>query len=323
MVPGVALTSLEIEGDIKLGKVKCAVPIRAKGFFGIDAITPTNNYYYVKFTGKTTFPSLLDAFCVDISLPRPLEASGFPRGFLSSYSLVGRELPHAGLSIPNGFRLKGTLNILGLEGTADITISLPKGIIFEVALPPINVRNGLLRMTISPRDGSRGPYLRSNIILIPSPRVDIEARGFLQVLGISRSATLRFTNTHYIFTISGRMLHLFRAELLLSASYGSISHASFRVRGHFTNDLFDTIENKIERELKSSADKATREINKARRKVNEQHAKFDHAIRHLRSAESAVNRARSSFRAAERKLRSAHDHINRVCTIQSCSQREH
>ena len=322
MAPGVPLTSLELGGEIRLGKPQCSAPIIAKGFFGIDAITPTNNYYYVQFTGRTTLGSLLQAFCVSISLPRVLGASGFPRGFLSSYSIAGRHLPHARLNIPNGFRLKGTFNILGLVGSADITISLPKGINCYVALPPINVGKGLLKMTRSSKDSSHGPYLRSNILLLPSPKIDIAASGFLQVLGISLSSTLRITNTYYRYTISGRMLHLFHAELVLTARYGNISHASFRVRGTFKNDIFDAIENKIEGALKSSSDKATHEINKARGKVNEQHAKFNRAVRHLKSAEGQVNRAKSSFRSAEKKLRSAHDRINRVCSIRSCGRRE-
>ncbi len=124
MIPGLLITSLEIGGEVRLGDPTCSAPITAIGFLGIDVITPTNNYYYVEFTGTTTVASLLDTFCVDINLPRPLGESGFPHGFLSSFSLLGKELPHAGISIPAGYRLKGTLNILGLEGSADVTINL-------------------------------------------------------------------------------------------------------------------------------------------------------------------------------------------------------
>ncbi len=49
--------------------------------------------------------------------------------------------------------------LLGLEGSADVTIGLPTGINISVALPPINVGNGLLRMTASSSDTSRGPFL--------------------------------------------------------------------------------------------------------------------------------------------------------------------
>ena len=69
--------------------------------------------------------SLLQAFCIRFRLPRPLSDSGFPKGFLSSYSPIGKKLPKAGINIPPGFRLKGTINILGLVAHADVTVSLP------------------------------------------------------------------------------------------------------------------------------------------------------------------------------------------------------
>ena len=184
MIPGVTLTGLALGGEVHIGEESCGTPLVATGFVGIDAITPTNNYYYVNIQGSTMVSTVLDAFCININVPAPLAQSGFPRGFISSFSLTGVELPHVPLSIPQGYRLNGTLNILGLEASADITIGLPNGIDFAVALPPINV-GGLLRMSASSSDHSQGPSLSAVITLLPTPSVNIEARGYLSVLGIS------------------------------------------------------------------------------------------------------------------------------------------
>ena len=124
----------------------------------------------------------------------------FPHVFISSFSLAGVELPHVPLSIPQGYRLNETLNILGLEASADVTIDLPNGIDFAVALPPIDV-GGLLQMSVSSSDQSQGPFLTAVITLLPTPNVNIEARGYLSVLGISLETTLTITNTQYIFNI--------------------------------------------------------------------------------------------------------------------------
>lgn len=182
MVPGVTVTSLEVGGEIHLGDAKCSTPITAIGYLGIDTVTPTNNYYYVQFTESTTVSSLISAFCFNINLPRPLGESGFPNGFLSSFSLLGTEVPNAGISILQGYRLNGTLDILGLEGSADVTINLPTGIKFNVALPPISIGNGLLQMSVSSSDKTRGPFLKADVILRPSPKVDIAASGYVKVL---------------------------------------------------------------------------------------------------------------------------------------------
>ncbi len=175
-------------------------------------------------------------------------------------------------------------------------------------------------MTVSRRDVSRGPYLQANIALLPSPEVDISASGYVQVLGISQSASLRITNTRYELSLSGKMLNLFQSDLMISASYGSLSRASFRVKGSFKNDLYDKIEQKIKQALQDSADKATNALNRAQNKVNQEQSKFDRAVRSLQSAQRAVNNAQSEFNSAERKLRNARDHVNKVCSIRSCSR---
>ncbi len=321
LAPGVVISTVEIGGEVKLGDPTCSTPITATGFLGIDAVTPPNSYYYVQFSDGATVMSLLEAFCVDVSkLPRPLGESGFPHGFLSSFSLRGHELPHAGLSIPAGFRLNGTLNILGLEGSADVNIDLPNGIAFAVQLPPISIENGLLRMTNSASDRSRGPNLMAAVTLLPRPFVGIAANGYMEVLGISESATLMITDSKYEFSISGNMLNLLQADLMLSAAYGDLTRASFRVKGSFRNDLYATIENQIKKVLKETSGIATEEINDAQRKLDGEQAKFDDAIRNLQSAQREVDKANAGFDSAERKLRDAENHAANVCRLKSCRE---
>lgn len=317
LLPGVPLTALEIGGEVRLGN--CGVPITAIGFIGIDTVTPTQNYYYVEYTALT-MSSLLNAFCVSISLPRPLAESGFPRGFFSSFSLLGKELPHVPLSISPGYRLNGTLNILGLEGSADITINLPSSMTVNVALPPIVIGNGLLTITASATDRSRGPYLRSAVTILPSRMVNIEASCYVNVLGISVETTMRITNTGYDFCIAGRMLNLFQAKLAFSASYGSISQAQFRVRGRFMSDFFDCIETKIKDVMRRSADGATAVIDAAQRELDRTRAVFHIADRGLRRAQQVVDSANSAFNAALRELENARQAVNRLCSIRTCSR---
>ncbi len=322
MLPGLLISSLEVGGEIRLGDPSCSTPITAIGYLGIDALTPTNNYYYVQFTDRTTVSSVLSAFCVNIDLPRPLAESGFPHGFLSSFSLTETTIDNAGITIPQGFRLNGTLNILGLEGSADVTIGLPDGIDFNVALPPINVGNGLLKMTATSSDASVGPFLEADIQLLPSPSVDISASGYVKVLGISAEASLRITDTSYEYSISGKMLRLFEADLFISASYGSISQASFQVSGTFRSDLYDKVEDLIKKTLDESAKEATDAISSAQDTVDKQQKKFDDANDDLKSAQKAVDKANDDFDSAQNDLDKAENYLTSVCKIKKCGKSE-
>ena len=290
MIPGVTLTGLSLGGEVHLGDDSCGTPLVATGFVGIDVVTPTQNYYYVNFQGSTTVGTILSSFCINIAVPAPLAQSGFPRGFMPSFPLAGVELPHVPLSIPLGYRLSGTLNILGLEASADVTIGLPDGIDFAVSLPPINV-GGLLVMYVSDSDQSKGPFLTADIDLLPTPSVNIQASGYLSVLGISLATTLSITNTQYIFSIQGRMLNLFDASLYIAADYGNIQEATFQVQGSFTNQLYDTLENAVRNGLNSAADAATSAVAAAQAELDRLNGVLDGAKSALRSGQDALNNA--------------------------------
>ena len=289
--PPTGITGISYGAEIHLGYKSTGHQIQAKGYVGVTIISPAENYYYVKFN-SITLGSLLKAFKISLNIPKPLAQSGFPHGFLSSFSLLGKELPQVHVSIPAGFRLKGTLNILGLQGSADITINLPSLIDVNVALPPIKV-GSILAMYASASDTSRGPYLKARIQTLPSISVNIEASGYLKVLGISLETKLVVTNTKYIFSFRGRILSLFYASLRIEASYASFSHASFQVNGVFEADLVNGIQNLVK--------SAINVIGKAAKKA------YDAAYG---AAKKLVDQYLSAQRAAQNQLNKIQNEVN-------------
>ena len=121
LVPGVPspLTVIEVGGMVRLGYETCGGAkgnqIVASGFVGLDAVNPPNNYYYVNIEDEVTMNSILHSFCINFDVSCPLAESGFPRGFISSFSLFGAELPHIPLSIPQGSDAAEQLTSLGLS----------------------------------------------------------------------------------------------------------------------------------------------------------------------------------------------------------------
>ena len=308
---------LALGGEVQIGKPSCGSQIQASGFVGVDADTPKQNYYYVNIRDELTFGSMLERFCIDMNLPRPLSESGFPEGFFSSFSLMGKELPRVPVSIPSGFQVKGTFNILGLTTTVDVNIGLPRGLKAVVLLPPLELSNGLLTMYASKSDSSRGPYLNVSIALIP-PNVNMEASGYLSVLGISTEVILRITNSEYRFSISGKLLNLFESDLEITAAYGDIHSASFRVRGSFGSDLFNRIADLVDNALKESIEEATTAITAAQLKLDSARGHFNAANRELSNAQHHVDAANADFDTAVRTLRSAQADVRGFCTPPNC-----
>ena len=318
---GTTLSGLSLGGQVRIGEQSCGRVITATGYVGINAASPTENYFYADINSEVTIPSLLEAFCISIpQLPRPLSQTGFPNGFRTSFSLIGTELPLIPLSIPAGFHFKGAVNLLGLQLQADITISLPEGLNATIELPVLDA-GSLLRMYRSSSNQSQGPILYASIHA-PSNRVDIEASGYLSTLGISLETTMRITNNNYEFTFSGRMLSLFDVDLFVSAPYGPFSLQAFQVSGSFKTDLFSQIEDLIKDILEKTADAASRAVDEAQDFLNGR-------VSELRAAESAFESARKKVDDAERIFDSAvrgvnklKDRLDRVCTKKSCSSGE-
>ena len=74
--------------------------------------------------GPLMFQTLVDAFCMNVTLPKSLADNGFPKGLQTSFSLFVKQLPHAGITIPIRYIFKGTISILGLQATVDINTSV-------------------------------------------------------------------------------------------------------------------------------------------------------------------------------------------------------
>ena len=111
---------------------------------------------------------------------------------------------------------------------------------------------------------------------------------------------------------------MFQASLHITANYGNIKRAGYRVRGLLKNDFFAIVRRKIQRGLESSSRAATKAIDNAKCKVNSKKVIFDRAIGKLRSAQHRVNRARGAFTRAMNKLRSWEGKVRRLCRIRHC-----
>ena len=312
------ITGLEFGGRVEVGKRSCGKVLYAEAYIGINVVDITQNYFYADI-GPLTFQSFLGAFCLNTTLPKALAESGYPDGIMVSFSILGKELPHAQISIQPGYRFKGTIQILGLRGYADINILLPTKISINVSLPPIRIGK-LFKMYASKSDRNKGPYLVVDISIIKPPH--IEASGFVKLLGISAEAKILITHTKYEFYIRGKLLQLIDARLHVTATYGNIYNASFLVEGWFTNSFFDAISQIVRNGLRKSASIANNHISAAQNIINSKKVIVDRADNSLRQAQDKVNDARRAFNDATAKMERSRHKVNHACSIQSCGYSE-
>jgi hypothetical protein len=284
--PGIPLPGLELGAEVQIGS-ETDQKLMGQAYLGFDPVLPDNNYYYASIN-KASIQAILNAFGMSASLPRPLVESGFPKGLSSSFSLTEQE-PVPGVIIPAGFRLNGTINIIGYEVSADISLNPPSEFTIDMSMDPINLANGLFKLYRAKNEPRKGPRFYASIKTSP-PSVTLKADGYARVLStVEQEASLEITNTQYVMTVSGPLFGL-EATLRVYASYGSLKSAAFQVYGLLSSEWIQEISAKVQNEIKNGADKATKAINDAQKDVDNAKKKFDSANDDLESAERAVKK---------------------------------
>ena len=319
LLPTATIEALQLGGEVKIGDPKCITnPLTAEGYVGVDEFNLNNNFYYVELKNKVTMGTLLKAVCINLALPRSLSESGFPNGFLSSFSTSGKKLPQ--VIIPAGFRLNGTINILGLQADADVTISLSEGVNMDVALSPLKIANGKFEMYASSKDRSRGPLLKVCVTIIPSLKVDIHASGFVSVLGIQAEAMLKVTDTQYEFTVEGKLFNAFQASLKISADYGDITKAGFQVAGELKNDFFTKVHEKIENGIQKYNQVGEKMKSEARENCKKHQDSLNKAVEKRDSARNRVNSAQNDCDRAARCVKDWETKLERLPRPSRCKK---
>ncbi|XP_065843777.1 uncharacterized protein [Oscarella lobularis] len=157
-IPGSAPTGFELGGEIHIGEPGSEEQIKGAAYCGLDTTDPENNYFYAR-VNKLTLQGIVDVLGIDLELPEFLGKTGFPEGLLVSHA--PKEKAVAGMTIPKGTRIKGTLDIFGLRVKGDIQLS-PTLVMIDLEMSPIELAGGLIKVYASEYDRSRGPRLRAD-----------------------------------------------------------------------------------------------------------------------------------------------------------------
>ena len=68
---------------------------------GVDAVNPTNNYFYAE-VNKFTLGAVVDAFGLNIQLPKALMESGFPDGVIVSFTTNPKGMRYSSIKVFQG-----------------------------------------------------------------------------------------------------------------------------------------------------------------------------------------------------------------------------
>ena len=241
---GIAFAGTAIIG---LGGDRCNT-LEITAAVGLDTTNPNKNFFYAQVEEPFTIQSVLQLFCINLPLPPALGQSGFPDGFIASFSPVRQPLPTLQIVIPSGFFFEGTLNILGFEVYARVEIVyLVNKYAFEASLPPLNL-GGVLRLQESRDNRNNGPFLAA---LIQPSMIEINASGYLFFLGSSVEAILHINSEEFSLSFTLNLMSFLEVDFKVKGSFKpNILDSDFQLSGTVHNKFNDYVIEEVKKKVK-------------------------------------------------------------------------
>jgi len=262
------IVALKLGGTMTIGEPH-EDPITGKLYFSIDLADPTNNYFYGSVNRLVIGQFLKIVFGVN-GIPPLIAESGFPRGLMMSFGFKETRTPAGDMVYP-GFYMKGSLQILGFGGDAEVQLS-PERNKISVALTPFKV--GCIQFSRNKGDTANGPYFLVDMVTAPfSFRGEMEA--YLKLAIFEFYAKIAVGTNSFMVQIETPIFIIFEAKLKVEATYpsGNFASSSFKFDAEIkTGKIKDAVVSAI-RNFREAATagfkKATAAIDSATNAIND------------------------------------------------------
>lgn len=272
---GIALTdvSLQIGSDFEgIPSIGIAGGLTVGAFRGTAAVSfnsqlPSQSVLIVAFN-HLSLMDVVDTFCppgVTAGIPADVSATlaGISLEDVDLY-VVPQDTMIGALTYQQGLRVGGKLHVAGFTAQADVEIDQAKGVTASGSLSPIVVGD-IFSLTSAGPDPMAGPDLDLAVTTTALPKVEFSGR--VNLLGVSASAAVSFSDAGFDFTCAGRVFELFEADL--SAKGGNLqSGAGFMVRADLHQDFLSDLARRAAAVLQQAGADAQAQIASAQHGVD-------------------------------------------------------
>ena len=290
--------------------------IEVTAAIGLDTTNPSENFFYAEVRDPFTIQSLLQLFCINLPLPSVLGQSGFPDGFVASFSPSRRYLPTLQIEIPPGFSFQGTLNILGFEVYAKVEIDhLHNRYAIEASLPPLNLA-GVLRLQESRDNRNRGPFL---VALVQPPMIAIHASGYLSFLGVSVEASMHIDNEGFSLSFTLNLLSFLEVDFKVKGSFTpNILHSNFQLSGTVHNKFNQFVINEVKKKVRDLVDFADAVLKPIQGLIDTANIAVDKARAVLGDAVDELDWWKKEVDKGFKAIEHVRRQIRGICSLRNC-----
>jgi len=264
------ITKLEMGGTITIGEIGQQDVITGKMYFRFDLFDPMNNYFYGSVNRLVIgqFACIVFGAC---KFPKLIYESGFPKGLTLSFATADTTTP-SGDFVPGGFYFKGSLNILGVGGEAEVIMGATR---FKFAISLIPFKLGSLQLSKSQSNTAEGPFFNVDLKFNP-PSFLLELEAYVKFVIFEFYAKIKLDDGYFMVQVSTPFLVIFDATIKIEATYGSFSSASVKfdakVETGKAKDAIMAAVNGFKAQAEAAFNAATDKMNAAKRAVEQKAA---------------------------------------------------
>ena len=328
------ISALSLGGELRLGsncvgaqKSNCII---GQGNFGVDALTPENNFFYFSLN-QFSFSKLLTS----LGIPRFSGMEIVDISTLSdvklSYSANGATLPAGrvptAVQVPAGLVLKGKMTILWFAGVdAEVIVSTTLGAVTSVRgsliVDPVNI-GPLLSMT-SATNSRKGPSFTINVgVNPPSLRILMEGQFRIPALQVSAKAVAQIYSTQFHVSLSAPIFGIPAKFAVYAQFQNRADPRSFKeamMWGSFGGDIGSKITNGVNSALNSVRDHINNKFNFAKNVLRRIQDKFDHLFNNKEAKKAIRDAKQATYDAAKAAFDAAQAAVDAVCKIHDCKR---
>lgn len=158
-------------------------------------------------------------------------------------------------SFEQGFRMQGTMKILGWNGSAALDIDPQSGFYGAGEMDPIN----LTILKIKGGNGKPKPALKLELNSKTTPKVAIN--GMVSLLGISAETDIEVIETGFKFMVGGKVFNVFKGDIRAKGS--NLQRAeNLSLQVYMKNDLLNYLTTNVTKSIENSTSNAVKGITK-------------------------------------------------------------
>ncbi|MFK7931973.1 MAG: hypothetical protein AB8G22_00605 [Saprospiraceae bacterium] len=222
-------------------------------------------------------------------------------------------------SFEQGFRMQGTMKIMGWNGSAELDIDPQSGFYGAGEMDPIDLKI----LKIKGGNGKPKPALKLELNSKTTPKVAIN--GMVSLLGISAETDIEVIENGFKFMVGGKVFNVFKGDIRAKGS--NLQRAeNLSLEVYMKNDLLNYLTTNVTESIENSTSNAVKALTKVQHLIDDAQREVDKWDKDIAAMVEVVEKDQAGDRKKIAKAKAdvavAQKEVNRLTGLINAKKKE-